>query len=67
MTEAIKGGLVEVKNGIEKQFWFMLREAKFDQYTFKIKSDKIEYRLNYTSIDNIFEFEVNLNKFTWRP
>ncbi len=44
----------------------MLRDAKFDKYSFKIKSDVIQYKVNYTSTESIHVFEVNLNKTTWQ-
>lgn len=56
-----------MKTLIDRQFWFMLREAKFDKYSFKIKSDLIEYKVNYTSVDTVYEFEANLSKFSWKP
>ena len=38
VMQAVESGFVEVKSLIDKQFWFMLREAKFEKYTFKIKN-----------------------------
>jgi hypothetical protein len=27
----------------------------------------IEYKVNYTSVENLFVIEANLSKYTWRP
>lgn len=56
-----------MKTLIDRQFWFMLREAKFDKYSFKIKNNLIEYKVNYTSVDTVYEFDANLSKFSWKP
>ena len=45
----------------------MLREAKFDKYSFKIKNNLIEYKVNYTSVDTVYEFDADLSKFSWKP
>lgn len=49
---------------IERQHWFMLREAKIAKYTVKIRSDVIQYFVNYNSVSNVYAFEANLNKTT---
>lgn len=36
-TLAVESGFVEVKSQIDKEFWFMLKDAKLDKYSFKIK------------------------------
>lgn len=45
----------------------MLRGAEFDTYQVKLKTDYIQYKVNYTSTENIYAFDVYLNKATWRP
>jgi hypothetical protein len=45
----------------------MLRGAEFDTYQVKLKADYIQYKVNYTSTENIYAFDVYLNKATWRP
>lgn len=66
VNAAVEAGFTEVKVAIDRQFWFMLREAKLDKYSFKIKSDVIEYKINYTSTESIHVFDVHLNKTTWQ-
>ena len=45
----------------------MLRGAEFDKYQVKLKTDYIQYKVNYTSTENIYAFDVYLYKSTWRP